>query len=82
MIIDLLSDKNGYLRSKSISERADELHKQLQYTERRFNEITDSYEIEACIYRLKELEMRYSSLIREAKLDRLCADISVRRDRT
>lgn len=78
MVIDLLSDKTGYLYSRSISDRANDILAQLKTAEYRFNQATDSYETEACIYRLKTLEAEYCALIREAKLNMLCGKPNVR----
>lgn len=40
-----------------------------------FNYITDSCEIDCCIYTLKALEMKYGLLLREAKEKGLCLPI-------
>lgn len=80
MIIDLFSERKEYRRSKNISDRAKEIYSEMRNAEYFFNEVADSYEIEATIYRLKALEAEYSALIREAKLEKLCGTICFGRE--
>lgn len=72
MIIDIMAGKTRPKKEDReltalIVETVDETEK----TYARFNEATDSYEIESLIFRLNELERRYSYLIRRAKLDKI-----------
>lgn len=72
MIIDLFSQKYAVTKAdKMLSDELRRVVSELQKTKLLFNEVTDPYEIESVIYRLKELEMHYSFLIKEAKLSKL-----------
>ncbi len=72
MIIDLFSQKHAVTKAdKMLSDELRRVVSELQKAKLIFNEVTDPYEIESVIYRLKELEMHYSFLIKEAKLGKL-----------
>ena len=73
MITELFADrKTPYTYNKELISQAKELNIQLNNAKNRFNQATDSFDIEASIYRLKELEMEYSSLLNRAKLEKIC----------
>lgn len=73
MLIDLFADI-GLLRKHddALVTEVKRVTEELTNTMSRFNEATDSDEIESLIYRMKELEMHYSFLLRQAKLERIC----------
>lgn len=72
MIIDLFADKNAKPKeNKLITEETKRIVSELKQAEMLFNEATDPYEIESVIYRMKELELHYSFLIKEAKLGKI-----------
>lgn len=72
MIIDLFSQKKTSTKAdKYLSDELKYVISELRRANFLFNEVTDSYEIESVIYRMKELEMHYSFLIKEAKLNKL-----------
>ena len=77
MIAELFTDKKSpYKYDRNIVNQANELNLQLNAAQARFNEASDSFEIEAAVYRLKELEMQYSSLLKRAKLEKACNILS------
>ena len=72
MIIDLFSQKDFSTKADKLL--TDELKLVIADIERAyllFNEVTDPFEVESVIYKMKELEMHYSFLIKEAKLGKL-----------
>jgi hypothetical protein len=72
MVIDLFSQKDTSTNAdKRLSDEIRHVISELRKADLLFNEVTDSYEIESVIYRMKELEMHYSFLIKEAKLNKL-----------
>lgn len=72
MIIDLFSQKDTVTKAdKMLSDELKRVIYELHKAKLLFNEVTDPYEIESVIYRMKELEMHYSFLIKEAKLGKL-----------
>lgn len=72
MVIDLFSQKDTSTKAdKLLSEELKHVISELRKADLLFNEVTDSYEIESVIYRMKELEMHYSFLVKEAKLNKL-----------
>lgn len=72
MIIDLFADRRALSKEdKSITQETARVINELKKAQLLFNEITDPYEIESLIYRMKELELHYSFLIKEAKLDKI-----------
>lgn len=77
MLIDIFSDaKQKYVTDTDLTENAEYIKLQLKGTYNRFNEVTDPLIIEALIYRMKELEMQYSFLIKKAKLERLSGEFT------
>ncbi len=78
MVIDLFADRNALQKeNKQITQEIRRVTAELNKTYLLFNEVTDPYETESLIYRMKELELHYSFLIKEAKLDRIaCNDFS------
>ena len=82
MIAELFADKNApHKYDRDIVKQAKELNVQLYSAWRSFNEVTDSFDVEACVYRLKELEMQYCSLMKRAKLEKACNILSFGRER-
>lgn len=76
MIYDIFSDKNkAYRHDEKLSKAITDINSQLESTYNCFNEATDPLIIEALIYRIKELELEYSFLVKRAKLERLCGDL-------
>lgn len=76
MIYDIFSDKTKALRhDKELSKAMSDINFELQSTYNCFNEATDPLIIEALIYRMKELELEYSFLVKRAKLERFCGDL-------
>ncbi len=72
MVIDLFADKVlPQKRAKTITQETKRVVRELEKTEKIFNEVVDPYEIEAVIYKMKALEMHYSFLIKEAKLGKV-----------
>lgn len=72
MIIDLFADlKSPKKIDRLLTEEAASVISELNKTYLLFNEVTDSYETESLIYRMKELETHYSYLIKEAKLGKV-----------
>ena len=72
MIIDLFADcKALHKEDKTITNETRRVISELNNAQMLFNEITDPYEIESLIYRMKELELHYSYLIKEAKLGKI-----------
>ena len=72
MIIDLFADKKAKPKeSRLITNETRRVVNELRKTTILFNEATDPYEIESIIYRMKELELHYSFLIKEAKLGKI-----------
>lgn len=77
MFLDIFSDTDRvYSYGKDITQTAENIKLQLRGTYARFNEATDPLIIEALIYRMKELETQYSFLIKKAKLERLCGELT------
>lgn len=77
MILDIFSDTDKkYEPDRELARSAEYIKMQLRGTYDRFNEATDPLIIEALIYRMKELEAQYSFLIKKAKLERLCSELS------
>lgn len=78
MILDIFSDTDKkYESDRELTRSAEYIKMQLRGTYDRFNEATDPLIIEALIYRMKELEAQYSFLIKRAKLERLCGELSL-----
>lgn len=78
MILDIFSDTNKKFEAdRELARSAEYIKMQLRGTYDRFNEATDPLIIEALIYRMKELEAQYSFLIKRAKLERLCGELSL-----
>ncbi len=74
MIIDLFADKTAHTKTDiSLTDETKRIVTEIKKAKQLFNEVTDPYEIEAVIYRLKELELHYSFLIKEAKLNKICS---------
>lgn len=74
MVIDLFADKNAVQKEdKLITDETKRVINELKKTQMLFNEVTDPYEIESLIYRMKELELHYSFLIKEAKLGKIAS---------
>lgn len=72
MIIDLFSQKSKPTKAdKLMTDELKTVLTEIKKADTLFNEVTDPYEIESVIYRLKELETHYSFLIKRAKLDKL-----------
>ena len=72
MVIDLFSQKDTITKAdKMLSDELKRVISELHKAKLLFNEVTDAYEIESVIYRMKELELHYSFLIKEAKLGKL-----------
>ena len=72
MIIDLFADKNALQKeNRLITDETKRVVTELKKVHLLFNEVTDPYEIESLIYRMKELELHYSFLIKEAKLNKI-----------
>lgn len=72
MIIDLFADKKSKPQeNKLITDETKRVVDEMKKVTILFNEATDPYEIESLIYRMKELELHYSFLIKEAKLGRI-----------
>lgn len=77
MIAELFADKKApYKYDRNIVNQARELNIQLNAAQARFNEASDSFEVEAAVYRLKELEMQYCALMKRAKLEKACSMLS------
>lgn len=76
MIYDIFSNKTkAYRYDKSFSKELDRLDFELKNTYNCFNEATDPMITEALIYRMKELELQYSFLMKRAKTERLCGKL-------
>ncbi len=74
MVIDLFADKMLVQKEdKTITDEAKRIITELEKATLLFNEVTDPYEIESLIYKMKALEMHYSFLIKEAKLGKICS---------
>ena len=72
MVIDLFADKKVLSREdRLITDEAKRIVQELHKVKLLFNEVTDPYEIESLIYKMKELELHYSFLIKEAKLGKI-----------
>lgn len=72
MVIDLFADKKVLSREdRLITDEARRIVQELHKVKLLFNEVTDPYEIESLIYKMKELELHYSFLIKEAKLGKI-----------
>lgn len=72
MIIDLFADKKAKPKeNRLITDETRRVVNELRKAAILFNEATDPYEIESIIYRMKELELHYSFLIKEAKLGKI-----------
>lgn len=73
MIFDIFSDTTkAYRHDKELAKTMKKLNRELDTAYNCFNEATDPLVIEALIYRMKELETRYSFLVKRAKTERLC----------
>jgi hypothetical protein len=73
MLIDLFADKNAVKKEdKALVEEIKKVSADMNNAYKKFNESTDSYEIESIIYHIKELEMKYTFLIKKAKLEKIC----------
>lgn len=72
MVIDLFADKKTMPRAdRLITDETKRVVTELRKVKMLFNEVTDPYEIESLIYRMNELELHYSFLIKEAKLRKI-----------
>ncbi len=72
MIIDLFADSKAlHKEDKGLTQETRRVISELNNAQLLFNEITDPYEIESLIYRMKQLELHYSFLIKEAKLGKI-----------
>lgn len=72
MLIDLFTDiKAQKTTDKSITDETSRVIREIEKVYCLFNEVTDPYETESLIYRMKELETHYSFLIKEAKLGKI-----------
>lgn len=72
MLIDLFADKNALLKTdKLLTDETTRILEELKQVYLLFNEVTDPYETESLVYRMKELELHYSHLIKEAKLQKI-----------
>lgn len=72
MIIDLFADSKATQKEdKLLTDETKRVIRELDKTYLLFNEVTDPYETESLIYRMKELETHYSYLIKEAKLGKI-----------
>lgn len=72
MIIDLFADcRTPKKIDRTLTEETACVIRELEKTWKLFNEVTDPYETESLIYRMKELETHYSFLIKEAKLGKV-----------
>ena len=72
MLIDLFTDiKSPAKQDKNLTDETSRVIKELNKVHLLFNEVTDPYETESLIYRMKELETHYSFLIKEAKLGKI-----------
>ena len=69
MIIDLFADLKAAKKvDRLLTDEASVVIDELNRAYLLFNEVTDPYETESIIYRMKELETHYSFLLKEAKL--------------
>ena len=72
MVIDLFADKKAPpVEDRTLTAESKRVVSELKKVYLLFNEVTDPYEIESLIYRMKELELHYSFLIKEAKLGKI-----------
>lgn len=72
MLIDLFADcKKPKRIDKTLTDETTRVIRELDKAWTLFNEVTDPYETESLIYRMKELETHYSYLIKEAKLGKI-----------
>ncbi len=72
MIIDIFTDLKAPKRiDQLLTKEASAVINELNTAYCLFNEVTDPYETESLIYRMKELETHYSYLIKEAKLGKV-----------
>ena len=72
MVIDLFADKKTMPRAdRLITDETKRVVTELRKVKMLFNEVTDPYEIESLLYRMNELELHYSFLIKEAKLGKI-----------
>ncbi|MBO5421321.1 MAG: DUF2508 family protein [Clostridia bacterium] len=72
MLIDLFADcKTPKRIDKTLTDETTRVIRELNKAWTLFNEVTDPYETESLIYRMKELETHYSYLIKEAKLGKI-----------
>ncbi len=72
MIIDLFADSKVTAKeNKLLTDETKRVIRELNKAYLLFNEVTDPYETESLIYRMKELETHYSYLIKEAKLGKV-----------
>lgn len=72
MLIDLFADcKISKRTDKTLTDETTRVIRELDKAWTLFNEVTDPYETESLIYRMKELETHYSYLIKEAKLGKI-----------
>ena len=76
MITELFTDtKKPYRFDRDVILQAKELNIQLNNANCLFNHATDSLDIEAAIYRIKELEIQYAALLNRAKLEKICGNL-------
>ena len=74
MIIDIMAGKaKPQKENRKLTTLIGDTIVEINNTYASFNEATDSYEIESLIFRLNELERRYSYLIKYAKLNKIAA---------
>ncbi len=72
MLIDLFADrKSPKTTDKTLTDETSRVIREIDKVYLLFNEVTDPYETESLIYRMKELETHYSFLIKEAKLGKV-----------
>lgn len=72
MLIDLFADKNAKCKTdKLLTDETTKTINELKRVHMLFNEVTDPYETESLVYRMKELELHYSYLIKQAKLEKI-----------
>lgn len=74
MLIDLFADlRRPHKHDENLIKDLIATSENLQNTYARFNEATDNYEIDSLIFRLNELELHYSYLVKCAKLEKVSA---------
>lgn len=79
MVIDLFADKNApYKTDEDTIKLAREICSEIAATENIFNFVTEPFEIEAAVYKIKSLEASYSALIKRSKLNKIYAPNSLK----